>query len=153
MAEMDLLLKVWDIAHWELGEAFKGLPDADVWRRPTPNLLSIGEICAHLAYSESHNFALDTTSPLIEKSARYFPYLIAEGMELSMGAEAVYQEVERIHVLAKEKSAGQDLDGITPNRPDWTWRAMLEYMGFHVAYHTGQIYSVRHFFGHETEDN
>jgi len=24
---------------------------------------------------------------------------------------------------------------------------------FHVAYHTGQAYSVRHLLGHETEDN
>ena len=44
MASLDLVLKALDTAMWEMGEAFKGLPDANVWRRAHPRLLSVGVV-------------------------------------------------------------------------------------------------------------
>ncbi len=49
-------------------------------------------------------------------------------------------------VVGKEKD--------DPYHVQWeTWGNLVQYQVFHVAYHTGQIYSVRHLLGHETEDN
>jgi hypothetical protein len=52
MANLELLIKALDTAHWELGEAFKGLSDEDVWKRPHPRLLSVGELASHIAFWE-----------------------------------------------------------------------------------------------------
>ncbi|MBL8069403.1 MAG: DUF664 domain-containing protein [Armatimonadetes bacterium] len=155
MAEIDVLLKAWDAAHWELGEAFKGLQDSDVWRRVDPRLLSIGELTAHMAYGEATNFGIPVESPLIDRQNRYYPVAVVEPFSCDFGAEALYNEFERIHQEVKAGFLGKvgDLGDQNPSRPDWTWGATLEYMVFHVAYHTGQIYSVRHLMGHETEDN
>ena len=72
-----------------------------------------------------------------------------------MGAEEVYKEVQRIHGLCKAafEANPHDSEEKNPNREGSTWGWTLEYQGFHVAYHTGQMYSVRHLLGHETVDN
>ncbi len=156
MASVDQLLKALDSAMWEMSEAFSGLQDADVWRRADPRLLSVGELAAHIAYGEADSFfgkAVD--SPLVASQIRYYPYAQAEGLTLEMGAAEVLAEVQRIHALCKEKLAAEPHDSEDPNpyREGWTWGYVLEYMAFHVAYHTGQMYSVRHLMGHETADN
>lgn len=155
MEELKLLLKAWESAHWELGEAFKGLEDKDVWRRADPKLLSIGELAAHMAYGESKNFGIAVDSPLIDDVNRYYPYAVAGSFHAELGAKAVYDETQRVHSIVRDSflSCGQDPYATNPSRPGWTWANTLEYMVFHVAYHTGQIYSVRHLMGHETEDN
>lgn len=154
MADLGLLLKAWDTAHWELGEAFEGLPDEDVWKRPHPWLLSVGEIAAHVAYVESAHVTGDATaSPLLSSEARYYTVTLESPLDLGLSAQEVYQEVERIHGLAKAVFLEKDGEEINPLRDEWTWGETLEHMVFHVAYHTGQIYSVRHLLGHATVDN
>lgn len=156
MANLDLLVKALDTSVWELGEAFKGLEDKDVWVRPHPRLLSIGEIAAHLAYWEAHSFFGEGyQSPLIEHAARYYTSNVVEPVEKPMGAEEVYAEIKRIHEEGKAwfLANPQDSDAPSPHREGWTWGSMLEYQAFHFGYHTGQIYSIRHLMGHETEDN
>lgn len=157
MANLDLLVKALDAAHWEMSEAFKGLPDADVWRRPDPRLLSIGELAAHVAYWEAQSFLGDqmTNSPLTTPAARYYTSNSVEPFELPLFAEEVLQEVQRIHALCKAAFAANphDSEEPNPNRDNWTWGWTLEYQAFHVAYHTGQMYSVRHLLGHEPVDN
>lgn len=157
MANLDLLLKALDTAHWEMGEAFKGLPDEDVWRRPHPRLLSVGELAAHIALGEAQSFLGEggVESPLFVRAARYYTANVEEPFDLQLGAKEVLAEVERIHVLSHAAFAAdaKDAEQPNPNRNDWTWGFTLEYMAFHVAYHTGQMYSVRHLLGHETVDN
>ena len=72
-----------------------------------------------------------------------------------MGAAEVYDEVQRIHAAAKSSFAAQGylLDGSCPFREGWSWRTVLEYQAFHIAYHAGQVYSARHLMGHSTVDN
>lgn len=156
MASLDLLVKALDSAHWELSEAFKSLPDDDVWTRPHPRLLSVGEVAAHIAYWEARSFfGEDFESPLAAAAARYYSTNVAEPFSLPMGADAVLAEVGRVHEAGKAAFAANphDSEEPNPNRGDWTWGFTLEYQGFHVAYHTGQIYSVRHLLGHATVDN
>jgi len=156
MAKLDLLIKALDTAHWELGEAFKGLPDEDVWKRAHPRLLSIGEVASHIAYWEDLGATGgNIDSPFMKEYAGYYNPAIDTPLVMEIGAEELYKEVERVHELAKAAMVAADLDSEdkNPYREGWTWRQTIEYMAFHVAYHTGQIYSVRHLFGHETVDN
>jgi hypothetical protein len=156
MANLDLLIKALDSAQWELSEAFKGLPDGDVWKRPDPRLLSVGELAAHVAYWEAKSFfGDDFESPLTGPASRYYTSNVGEPLELPMGAEAVLAEVRRIHEAAKASFLAEphDSEEKNANRGDWTWGFTLEYQLFHVAYHAGQMYSVRHLLGHQPVDN
>jgi hypothetical protein len=156
MAKLDLLIAALDTAHWELGEALKGLPDADVWKRAHPRLLSVGELATHIAYWEDVGATGGTSdSPFLKENARYFTSAIETPLMLDMGAEALYREVERVHEAVKAALVALQPDGedVNPHREGWTWRQSVEYMAFHVAYHAGQVYSVRHLLGHETVDN
>ena len=157
MANLDLLLKALDTAHWEMSEAFKGLPDDDTWRRPNPRLLSVGEIAAHVVYWEAQSFLGDGTvdSPLATAAARYYTSNQTEPFALPMSADEVLKEVRRVHALCRASfvSNPHDSEDPNPNREGGTWGFTLEYQGFHVAYHTGQMYSVRHLLGNETADN
>ena len=40
----------WDEAHREFAIACEGLADEDLWTRPEPRLLSVGELAGHIAY-------------------------------------------------------------------------------------------------------
>lgn len=156
MTNLDLLIEALDSAHWELSEAFKGLPDEDVWKRPHPRLLSIGEIASHIAHWEDFNITGGTTEgPFTRQFARYYPVSIENPLVMDIGAEALFKEIERIHQIVKKHLLENppNLEAKSAFREDWTWGYCLQYMAFHVAYHTGQIYSVRHLMGHETVDN
>jgi hypothetical protein len=156
MANLDLMVKAWGVAHWEMGEAFKGLPDEDVWKRADPRLLSVGELAAHVAYWEAQSFMGEGfDNPLVVSAARYYTSNAGEPFTLPMGAEQVYAEVMKVHEAAKASFAANPHDSEEPNgnREGWSWGMTLEYQAFHVAYHTGQMYSVRHLLGHQTVDN
>lgn len=148
-------IKPIDSAVWEMHEVFEGLKDADVWVRADPRLLSVGELAAHVAYGEVSYFLGEFESPLLTPSIRYYPHTLDSPLVLSLGAAELYAEVLRIHEACKAKFM-QDLPDLAdknPYRDEWTWGYMMEYMAFHVAYHTGQMYSVRHLMGHETANN
>jgi hypothetical protein len=149
-------MKALDAAHWELSEAFKGLPDDDVWKRPDPRLLSVGELAAHVAYWEAKSFFGDGfESPLTAHPSHYYASNVGDPFEARMGADEVLGELRRIHEAVRAACLAQphDSEEVNPNRGDWTWGYTLEYQAFHVAYHAGQIYSVRHLLGHQTVDN
>ncbi|MDR3692227.1 MAG: DUF664 domain-containing protein [Fimbriimonas sp.] len=156
MANLDLLIKALDTAIWETGEAFKGLDDSDVWKRPDTKILSVGELAAHVAYWQSKSFFGDSfESPLTSMAARYYSSNVDTPYKLEMGAEAVYNEMKRIHEACKTEFEAHphDSDEANPNREGWTWGFTVEYQVFHIAYHCGQMYSVRHLLGHKTVDN
>lgn len=148
-------LKPLDSAIWEMGEAFGGLGDGEVWARAHPRLLSVGELAAHVAFGEARWILGSFDSPLATEKASYYPDSVEAPLSLNMGAEALYAEVQRVHSACRTfiLETRPDLDGASPYRSDWTWGGTLEYMAFHIAYHTGQMYSVRHLLGHETPDN
>lgn len=156
MSEIEIHLASLDAAIWELSEAFSGLPDADVWKRPDPRLLSVGELASHIAYWEAKSFLTEGfDSPLVVEAARYYSSNVTEAFQLALGAQEVFNEVKRIHESSKAAilASGITPNDPSPNREGWTWGYTLAYQAFHVAYHTGQIYSVRHLLGHETVDN
>lgn len=153
---MERLKRALDNAIWELGEAFTDMPDADLWTRPHPKLLSVGELGGHLAYGLNEWFALGKIeSPLNEPELRYYPYSIEQPTQVALTASELYAEIKRVHELCKAAFAERNPapEEQHPARSEFTWGSALEYQVFHVAYHTGQIYSVRHLLGHETVDN
>jgi uncharacterized damage-inducible protein DinB len=156
MSESEMLWKLIDTSMWELGEAFSELNDDDVWRRMDPKLLSIGEICLHMSYWQmSYFLSADYNSVLKNESARYYFHTIESPIQLEIGAEELYTELQRVQADAKAafSAMNPDLDAQHPSRHEMTWRQILEYQTFHIPYHTGQIYSIRHLMGHETVDN
>jgi hypothetical protein len=167
MANLDLLVKAWDTAHWEFTQVFEGLADEDVWKRPDPRILSVGELAGHIAYWEAVMFmpavaggkpdlSLATTQgPLVDPAFRYYSSSENNPFSLSLGTAEVLKEVERVHQSAKAalNAGAHDSEELIPGLDKTTYGFVLEYRGFHVAYHCGQAYTVRHLLGHKTTDN
>lgn len=172
---LETYLDLLEMDYFEIGEAFKGLADENVWKRPADGLLSVGEIAGHICYWEASRLAGDggnldehsatdtgacrVSSPLIDSRFAYYPKnLVTSPSEehLAMSANDVFRELMRVHTesVAAYRESSPDLAG---GAPDWsegmTHKDILKYLVFHVAYHAGQIYSVRHLLGEETVDN
>lgn len=155
MEKIKALVDAWDNAHWEFTLVFEGLSDADLWKRPHPNLLSIGELAGHIAYNESY-FAEGgmVDSPLADKRFSYYLNQVGSPIKLDLSVGDVLEEIKKVHEAAKAGIAKvENFDAIVPWRDDLSWYYSLEYSVFHVAYHCGQAYSVRHLMGHDTTDN
>lgn len=180
MVEAEAYLKVLDVGYFEVEEAFKGLADENVWKRPAAGLLSVGELAGHLAYWEAVRLAGEgekqvteangaslipdlakcrVSSPLIDHRFSYHPLTVASPpseQHLAMTADQVCRELVRVHeaAVASFKTLSPDLDSHAPGwSPDSTYGDFLRYLAFHVAYHAGQMYSARHLLGEETPDN
>lgn len=163
MSTLTPLIEAWDEAHREFAIALGGLPDGDLWKRAHPRLLSVGELAGHVAYwqavwtlgegSDKPDLAqLPLQSPLLDHAFRYYTTHVDSAVELKIGTAKVLAEVERVHEAAKAALADKGKDDKCPSQ--WgTWGNLVQYQVFHVAYHTGQAYSVRHLLGHETENN
>jgi hypothetical protein len=151
-------VRAWDTAHWEFSLVFEGLADEDVWRRAHPGLLSIGELACHTAYWEAEvargvNPQAAIQSPLVDARARY--YSTHQPFSLPLGAAETAAELKRVHEAARDAMDAEGIDPAMalPDDPGFSLAARVEYFGFHVAYHAGQAYSVRHLMGHQTTDN
>jgi hypothetical protein len=167
MASLDIMIAALDEAHREFAFVFEGLADEDVWRRPDPNLLSVGELAGHAAHWEAVRFVgpgatnspdlsqVRIKSPLVDSRFRYYSTSIGEPVVLPMTAAEVLAEVTRVHHECKAAitQAAPDTEALFPGSNWATWGNILTYQAFHVAYHTGQAYSVRHLLGHTTTDN
>jgi hypothetical protein len=164
---IEACLKLLELGYYEVKFALEGLADENVWKRPAPDLLSVGELTGHIAYWEAIRLAGEgedltkclVSSPLIDNRFGYYPNTIATPpaeQHLAMTAEQVYMELVRVHeeTLAHFKALNPDPDARIPGCPTgFTYREYLKYAVFHIAYHTGQIYSVRHLLGEQTPDN
>lgn len=169
---MEPFLRAIDLTYYEVKEAFGGLSDANVWKRPTAGLLSVGELAGHIAFWQAikfaseggENYAADISkckvvSPLIDPRFRYYTTTIdssPSAEHLAMTAEQVYGELVRVHEesLAHFKAFNPNLQSVVEGYPyQFTYEDMLKYNIFHVSYHVGQIYSVRHLLGEQTPDN
>lgn len=161
MSFMDSQSQAWDAAHWEFSLVFEDLADGDLWRRAHPNLLSIGEIVCHMVYWQT-NYAsklspgLGIDSPLRRDEARYYLTSVDQPLVLPLSVSEVAQEFDRVQKAVKETFLQIDLGRdapLTVEGPGRTFGEFADYMVFHVAYHTGQAFSVRHLMGHKTNDN
>ncbi len=168
---LETYLACLDLGYFEVTEAFKNLPDELVWVRPADGLLSIGELAGHIAYWEAARFGGDTPdggssrdlsncriqSPLLAEQFGYYTSNIPQLPTVahrSLTAAQVQAELLRVHAEAmaflKERNPA-----MTDKAPYWysNFGDLLKYMIFHVSYHTGQMYSVRHLLGDTTPDN
>lgn len=160
MSFLDTQSQAWDSAHWEFTLVFEDLADEDLWRRAHPSLLSVGELTAHVCYGLlSHsqrynpNFVFD--SPFMQPEVRYYLHNVGQPLVLPMTVSEVESEFVRVQKAAKAALLELDHTRETPmeNGPGPTFGHLADYMVFHVAYHTGQAFSVRHLMGHKTNDN
>ncbi|HLK61412.1 MAG TPA: DinB family protein [Chthonomonadaceae bacterium] len=164
---VEVYLELLEQGYYEVKFAFEGLADTNVWKRPAAGLLSVGELAGHLAYWEAIRLAGEgedlekcrVQSPLIDNRFRYYPKTLATApseQHLAMTAEQVCAELLRAHEesVAHFKALSPDPGACIPGDPTgFTYGGYLKYAGFHIAYHTGQMYSVRHLLGEETPDN
>ncbi|WP_395138464.1 DinB family protein [Armatimonas sp.] len=158
---LETYLSSLELAYFEVTEAFKGLADENVWKRPAEGILSVGELAGHIAYAEANRFAGEgkVSSPLIDSQFRYYPATLAmtpSDAHLALTAQQVGAELARVHqeAVAHLKARNLDLDSASPNgSPGNTYGEVLQYMVFHVGYHIGQMYTVRHLLGEQTPDN
>ncbi|MER3495594.1 MAG: hypothetical protein C4320_01465 [Armatimonadota bacterium] len=143
--------------------ALEGLGDDDLWVRPHPRLWSVGELAGHVTYGKVRHLTAGIPedapdriiSPLLDPRFRYYSDEVDEPTIIPFQVTEVLAEMTLIH--ARVRALIIELD---PNASDivspasqWTWGYTLEYMAFHLAYHAGQVYSVRHLLGHTTHDN
>lgn len=177
---VEAYLTLLELGYYEAKFAFEGLADENVWKRPAPGLLSVGEIAGHIAYWEAVRFAGEGGVPtpeangislapdltkcrvhslLIDHRFGYYPTTIAtlpSEQHLAMTAEQVCHEFMRVHeeAVADFKARNPRLESTPLGWPShYTYDEFLKYAVFHVSYHTGQMYSVRHLLGEETPDN
>jgi uncharacterized damage-inducible protein DinB len=161
MSFLETQSAAWDAAHWEFSLVFEDLANEDVWRRADPKLLSIGEIVAHMAYWQiKYANLLDPQagieSPLAREGARYYLTTVESPLILEMTAAEVAAELDRVQKAAKAvflRVEANREDALSFPGPGRTFGEFADYMVFHVAYHTGQAFSVRHLMGHKTNDN
>lgn len=180
MSEAESYLQVLEVGYFDVTEAFKGLADGNVWERPAEGLLSVGELAGHIAYWEAVRLAGEggepepeangisvmpdlakcrVSSPLVDHRFGYYTGTIAtrpSEQHLAMTAPQVCRELLRVHeeAVADFKRRDPDLESRPPGwPPGYTYGEFLRYLAFHVAYHTGQIYSARHLLGEQTPDN
>ncbi|MBC8064950.1 MAG: DinB family protein [Chlorobia bacterium] len=162
MSTLAPLIGALDEGHREFAIALGGLSDEDLWKRPHPRLLSVGELAGHIAYGQAVWMLgdgadrpdlkdLPIQSPLLDQASRYYLTNVDQEVVLDLTTAQVLEEVAKVHEAAKAVLAKKGEDD---PHPYWrTWGNLVQYQAFHVAYHTGQAYSVRHLLGHETEDN
>jgi hypothetical protein len=151
----EALLQAWREGQWEFTLAFEDLDDDDLWKRADPKLLSVGELAGHVAYGAGQLIQdKGFSSPLLDKAFDYYLKQVDHPVVKPMTVAQVLDELKRVHEAAMAQFASvDDLSAKVPWRDDWTWGACLRYQVFHVAYHCGQAFSVRHLMGHKTNDN
>jgi hypothetical protein len=170
---IEAYLELLEQGYYEVKFAFEGLADENVWKRPADGLLSVGELAGHIAYWEAVRLASEggnespeqnlaqcrVSSPLIDHRFAYYPMTLAASpseQHLAMTAGQVCQELVRVHdeSVANFKALNPDVENSTPGWPaNFTYAEYLKYASFHVAYHTGQMYTVRHLLGDSPPDN
>lgn len=155
MEKYHAYLEAWGVAHWEFTLAFEDLGDEDLWRRPHPRLLSVGELAAHVASSEALLSRPMPESMLVDKRFGYYLNQVEDPVVLDLTVAQVLQGLKTVHEAAvAAASQVKNVDEVVHWRDDWTWYQCVQYMGcFHVAYHCGQAFSARHLMGHKTNDN
>lgn len=167
--EVRHLIEAWHWMYFETDLVLGGIRPENLHRRPGPGLLSISEHLAHVARSEGsiiRRYLLCEsdedwqTSVLTRDVFGWPPTMLESPVEPDLAQitlKDVTEEYLRLHQGCYEAA----LTLILPaeHRFDDAWdrvvtvRDRLRIAAYHVAYHCGQIYSVRHLLGEETPEN
>ena len=76
---VEACLKLLELGYFEVKCAFEGLADENVWKRPAPGLLSVGELAGHHAFWEAVRLAGDGTIEVLREAIQFH----IEGMRLN----------------------------------------------------------------------
>jgi len=178
-AEVEHLVEAWHWMYFEADLVFGGLQEANLHRRPAPGLLAASEHAAHLARSEAsivdrYLFGRAPESPLARGEGApgwadclfrrpefgWPPTMLERPVNpelASLTVSEVYDELLAQHRRCYELAKTLELPPDHTFDDDWvrirTVRDRLRIAAYHVAYHMGQIYSVRHLLGEETPEN
>jgi uncharacterized damage-inducible protein DinB len=167
--EVSHLIEAWHWMYFETDLVLGGVRPKNLHRRPAPNLLSISEHLAHIARSEGsiicRFLALQPddewqTSVMTRPIFGWPPTMLEHPVEpdlASMTLEEVTEEYLRLHEHCYRVAQSLELEPDQGFEDQWdrvtTVRDRLRIAAYHVAYHAGQIYSVRHLLGEETPEN
>ena len=163
------LIEAWHWMYFETDLVLGGIQSEHLHRRPALNLLSISEHLAHVARSEAsiifrylagvepHEWP---ASPLTSERYGWPPTMLEEPLHSELSAMSlgeITDEYLRCHDQCYQLAKGLDLSADTSFSDSWdrvtTVRDRLRIAAYHVAYHHGQIYTVRHLLGEETPEN
>jgi len=167
--EVRTLVEAWHWMYFEVDLVFEGIQPENLHRRPSPNLLSVSEHCAHLVRSEASIVERYLFGRPPEQWADSLMRRTVFGWPPTMLESPVEPELARLN-LAEVKDglmhehgrclqAARSLALPVGHRfeDDWarcpTVADRLRIAAYHVAYHMGQIYSARHMLGEETPEN
>lgn len=167
--EVKTLIDAWHWMYFEVDLMFEGLRPENLHRRPHPSLLSVSEHCAHLVRSEASiiNRYLfgqpeeEWADSVMRKRLFGWPPTMLESpvdSELrQMAVNDVKQALLSEHARARDLALTLDLPADHVFQDDWvrctTVGDRLRIAAYHVGYHMGQIYTVRHLLGEETPEN
>lgn len=167
--EVAHLIEAWHWMYFETNLVLGGIAAEHLHVRPAPTLLSISEHLAHVARSEAsivlrylggQSPETWTHSPLLHGVFGWPPTMLespVSHMLTPFTVEGITTEYLRCHEHCYQMAQKLSLSSDHSFSDDWdrvvTVRDRLRIAAYHVAYHHGQIYSVRHLLGEETPEN
>lgn len=167
--EVEHLIEAWHWMYFEADLLFEGLRQENLHRRPAPNLLAISEHVAHVVRSEAsiverYLFSRDESEwadTLMRRKLFGWPPTMLEAdidQELAMlSVDQVHEQLLWEHKRCYETALGLRLPASHTFADGWdrctSVRDRLRIAAYHVGYHAGQIYTVRHLLGEETPEN
>lgn len=155
--------------YFETDLVLGGIKEENLHRRPAQNLLAISEHLAHVARSEASIICRylagqedsEWQNSVLTKPLFGWPPTMIEAAvdsELAkMGLKEITDEYLNHHDKCYRLALTLNLSPDHQFQDGWnrvtTARDRLRIAAYHVAYHAGQIYSVRHLLGEETPEN
>ncbi|MBX3097915.1 MAG: DUF664 domain-containing protein [Fimbriimonadaceae bacterium] len=168
-SEVHQLIEAWHWMYFETDLVLGDVKEENLHRRPAPNLLSISEHLAHVSRSEASIFCRYIagqpdeewqTSVMTKPIFGWPPTMLEHPVDTELtefDLPSITGEYLRLHEhcyrVAQTIELGPD------HRFDDSWeriktlRDRLRIAAYHVAYHAGQIYTVRHLLGEDTPEN
>ena len=167
--ELRCLIESWHWMYFETDLVLGGVKEENLHRRPAPNLLSISEHLAHVARSEGsiicrylagESDSEWQTSVLTKQVFGWPPTMLESPTDAELASMSLHEiatEYLALHDRCYQLALTLDL---APDHVfDDAWdrvtsvRDRLRIAAYHVGYHAGQIYTVRHLLGEETPEN
>lgn len=168
-SEVHTLIEAWHWMYFETDLVLGGVKAENLHRRPAPNLISISEhlghvarseasiICRYLAGQQDHEWQTTTlTKPIFG----WPPTMLESPVDpdlAAMGLEELNAEYLNHHEMCYRLALTLNLSPDHEFQDGWdrvtTVRDRLRIAAYHVGYHAGQIYTVRHLLGEETPEN
>lgn len=164
-----MLVEAWHWMYFETDLVLGGIHPDHLHQRPAANLVSISEHLAHVARSEASiifRYLLGQEpkdwpeSPLFHERYGWPPTMLECEINAELAAFSLNdlaEEYARCHDLCYQ--AARQITAPADHSFSDAWDRVttvgdrLRIAAYHVAYHHGQIYTVRHLLGEETPEN